>query len=434
MKIVEKKIGELKLYKKNAKKHSQQQIDLITKSIKKFGFRQPIVIDKNKEIIIGHARLEAAKRLELKEVPVIDASDLTPQQVKALRLADNKLAELAQWDMGLVIEELKGLDNDLLDLTGWGKDLLIEPDAKDDVIPDSAPTRAKWGDIWRLGKHCVGCMDSTIRENVERLMNGKKADMVFTDPPYNVGYQGGGGYTAQKIPKRKKIIGDELNQNDFYEFLKLTCQNLINNCNGAIYICMGSKELHTLRKAFEEAGGHWQSFIIWVKNHFTISRADYQKDYEPILYGWRSGLNNHYFLDDRGKGNVWEDLTKVKTEKDGEYTIISFQGFKVRLKGKIESGEVIRHKQRIDIWRHNKPSASIEHPTMKPVALCQEAIINSSKENNIVLDLFLGSGSTLIAAEKTGRICYGCEIDPKYIDVIIKRWEDYTNKKAEKVI
>ena len=197
---------------------------------------------------------------------------------------------------------------------------------------------------------------------------------------------------------------------------------------------MGSKELHTLRKAFEEAGGHWQSFIIWVKNHFTISRADYQKDYEPILYGWRSGLNNHYFLDDRGKGSVWEDLTKVKTEKDGEYTIISFQGFKVRLKGKIESGEVIRHKQRIDIWRHNKPSASIEHPTMKPVALCQEAIINSSKRDDIVLDPFLGSGSTLIAAEKIGRICYGMEIDEKYVDVILKRWEDYIGKKAEKVV
>ncbi len=243
----------------------------------------------------------------------------------------------------------------------------------------------------------------------------------------------GGGYAAHKTPKRKKIIGDELSQSDFYEFLKLTCENLINNCKGAIYICMGSKELHTLRKAFEESGGHWQSFIIWVKNHFTISRADYQQDYEPILYGWKNGIN-HYFLDDRGKGNVWEDLTKIKTEKEGDYIIISFQGFKVRLKGKIESGEVIRHKQRTDIWRHDKPLASSEHPTMKPVALCQEAIINSSKRGDIVLDLFGGSGSTLIAAEKTERMCFMLEIDEHYCDVIIKRYEDYgTGNKAIKV-
>ena len=397
MKIIEKKINELKPYERNAKLHPPKQIELLKKNIEKFGFTTPLLISDNNEIIAGHGRLIAVKELKWEKVPCVLISGLTEKEIKSLRLADNKLNE-SEWNMDLAIEELKGLDDDLLDLTGWDKDLLIEFDTKDDVIPENPPTVVKIGDIWQLGRHRIMCGDSTIKENVEKLMDGKKADMVFTDPPYNVGYQGGGSYATHRTPRREKIIGDELSQNDFYEFLKLTCQNLINNCKGAIYICMGSKELHTLRKAFEEMGGHWQSYIIWVKNHFTISRADYQQDYEPILYGWRNGITNHYFLDDRGKGNVWEDLTKVKTEKDGEYTIISFQGFKVRLRGKIESGEVIRHKQKIDIWRHDKPSVSAEHPTMKPIALCQEAIINSSKKDSIVLDLFLGSGSTLIAA------------------------------------
>src|SRR3990167_7378999 len=411
MKIIEKKINELKPYERNAKLHPPKQIELLKKNIEKFGFTTPLLISDNNEIIAGHGRLIAVKELKWEKVPCVLISGLTEKEIKSLRLADNKLNE-SEWDM----------------------DLLIEFDTKDDVIPENPPTVVKIGDIWQLGRHRIMCGDSTIKENVEKLMDGKKADMVFTDPPYNVGYQGGGSYATHRTPRREKIIGDELSQNDFYEFLKLTCQNLINNCKGAIYICMGSKELHTLRKAFEEMGGHWQSYIIWVKNHFTISRADYQQDYEPILYGWRNGITNHYFLDDRGKGNVWEDLTKVKTEKDGEYTIISFQGFKVRLRGKIESGEVIRHKQKIDIWRHDKPSVSAEHPTMKPIALCQEAIINSSKKDSIVLDLFLGSGSTLIAAEKTNRICYGLELDEHYCDIILKRYEDYTNTKPIKIV
>ncbi len=173
-------------------------------------------------------------------------------------------------------------------------------------------------------------------------------------------------------------------------------------------------------------GGHWQSFIIWVKNNFTLSRSDYQNTYEPILYGWRDGIKNHYFSDRRDMANVWEDLSKVTTEKEGDETIITFQGFKIKLKGTIESGQVIRKKQHMDIWRHDKPSRSAEHPTMKPVSLCTEAITNSSKKGDIVLDSFLGSGSTLIACEKTERKCVGIELEPKYIDVIIQRWVNYT--------
>jgi len=201
---------------------------------------------------------------------------------------------------------------------------------------------------------------------------------------------------------------------------------IIANTDGGIYVCMASSELDSLKSAFEEGGGHWQSFIIWVKNHFTLSRADYQNTYEPIMYGWRNGIVNHYFTQRRDIANVWEDLSKVKTEYDGKHTTITFQGFKVRIEGKVEKGEVIRKKQHIDIWRHDKPTKSLEHPTMKPVALVVEAITNSSSDGDIVLDTFLGSGSTLIACEKTGRICYGVELDEKYCDVIVQRYVDYT--------
>jgi len=210
---------------------------------------------------------------------------------------------------------------------------------------------------------------------------------------------------------------------------------VVGNTDGGIYVCMSSSEIDSLKMAFEKVGGHWQSFIIWVKNNFnfTLSSTDYQNTYEPILYGWRDGIINHYFIDRRDIANVWEDLNSVKTEYDGKETTISFQGFKVKIEGKIEKGQVIRKKQHIDIWRYDKPIRSEEHPTMKPVSLVEEAITNSSRRGDIVLDTFLGSGSTLIAAEKTGRICYGMEIDPKYIDVIVQRYVDYTgNNKIKK--
>ena len=202
---------------------------------------------------------------------------------------------------------------------------------------------------------------------------------------------------------------------------------------GGAYICMSSSELDTLKAAWENNGGHWQTYIIWVKNHFTLSRADFQHLYEPILYGWPQKTVNHYFVGERNIPNVWEDLKEVKTEYIDGYTIISFHGYKVKIAGKIEKGEIIKKKQKTDIWRYDKPVKSSEHPTMKPVAMCIEAIKCSSQRDKIVLDLFLGSGSTLIAAEKADRICYGMEMDPKFIDVIIRRWEDFTNLKAQKI-
>ncbi|MDD5068075.1 MAG: DNA methyltransferase [Candidatus Pacebacteria bacterium] len=180
-----------------------------------------------------------------------------------------------------------------------------------------------------------------------------------------------------------------------------------------------------MKCAFERAGGHWQSFIIWIKNNFTLSRSDYQNIYEPIMYGWPKHCKKHYFIERRDIANAWEDLTEIKTEFDGKYTTIAFQGFKVRIEGKA-TGSIMRKKQKTDIWRFDKPIASKEHPTMKPVAMILEAITNSSQRGDIVIDPFMGSGSTMIAAEKAERRCYGMELDPKYIDTTIQRWVEYT--------
>jgi len=257
-----------------------------------------------------------------------------------------------------------------------------------------------------------------------RLCEGNRAQMCFTDPPYNVDYQGGMGTHEQN--KRERIQNDKMSKGAFREFMEKAMRPIVQNTDGGIYVCMSSSELDSLKDGFEAVGGHWQSFIIWVKNNFTLSRADYQNTYEPILYGWRGGIVNHYFTQRRDIANVWEDLSKVKTEYDGKSTTITFQGFKVRIQGKVEKGEVIRKKQHTDIWRHDKPTKSSEHPTMKSVGLIVEAITNSSGQGDIVLDTFLGSGSTLIASEKTGRICYGMELDSKYIDVIVQRYCEYT--------
>jgi len=393
MEIKQIKIQDIKPYEKNAKKHTRKQIDQVANSIKRFGFVQPLVIDKNNELIIGHCRLEASKKLGMTEVPTLKLEDLSEEEVKALRLADNKLNESA-WDMDLVIPELKGLSDDLLDLTGFDRDLIIEPDEKDDEVPEvPKKPRSKLGDLYELGKHRVLCGDSTKEEDVERLMNGKIANMCFTDPPYNVDYQGGMGTHRQN--KREGIQNDKMSKSEFKEFMIKAMKPIVENTDGGIYVCMSSSELDSLKEGFEKAGGHWQSFIIWVKNNFTLSRVDYQNIYEPILCGWRNGIVNHYFIDRRDIANVWEDLSKVNTEYDGKYTTITFAGFKVKLQGKIEKGEVIRKKQHTDIWRHDKPIKSSEHPTMKPV-------------------------SFLIASEKTGRICYGMELDPCYVDVIVQ--------------
>ncbi len=366
-------------YEKNAKKHPKKQIAQVAASIKEFGFNQPIVVDKKGVIIVGHGRYEAAKSLGMKDEDMpVTVVNLTEEQANAYRLADNKLNE-SEWDMSLVVEELKGLSEPMLELTGFDKDLIIEGDENDDVIPEvPEEPKSKLGDLYQLGEHRVLCGDSTKLEDVEKLMDGKKADMVFTDPPYNIAYEGGS-------KKREMIKNDEVV--DFYQFLLEAYSSfaLVMKLGASIYICHADTERVNFTKAFRDAGFYLSSVIIWVKDNSTFGRADYFWKHEPILYGWREG-----------GAHTWHGDNKQDT-----------------------------------VWNMKRPSKSEAHPTMKPIELIEKALVNSSKQEDIVLDLFLGSGSTLIAAQKTGRICYGMELDPKYVDVIVKRWEDYTGEKAK---
>ncbi len=380
-------------YARNARTHSDAQVAQIAASITEFGWTNPILTDGDKGVIAGHGRLMAARKLSLKEVPVIELAHLTPEQKKAYILADNRLAENAGWDeelLKLELAELKAADFDL-DLMGFtDKELeeLLNGDesggglTEDDAIPE-APVDpvSRPGDLWILGNHRLLCGDSTILSDVERLMGGQLADMAFTDPPYNVDY--GNSAKDKMRGKDRRIMNDDLGEG-FFQFLYDACLNLLLVTKGACYVCMSSSELHTLQKAWIKAGGKWSTFIIWAKNTFTLGRADYQRQYEPILYGWKQG-SDHFWCGDRDQS---------------------------------------------DIWNYNKPRVNDLHPTMKPVELVERAIKNSSKSRDIVLDLFGGSGTTLIASEKTGRQARLIELDPKFVDVIIKRWEDYTGQQA----
>ncbi len=380
-------------YINNAKQHPPEQIEKIAASIAEYGFDQPIVVDGQGVIIKGHARREASLRLGVKVVPVVVRTDLSPTQVKAARIADNKTAE-SEWNEELLRLELQQLEeqNFPLELVGLSdaelENLLREPEqvvtgnTDEDAAPELAETAvAVSGDVWLLGEHRLLCGDSTQMEAVEKVLAGGLADIVFTDPPYNVNY---GATMKDKLRgKKRKIANDDLGEG-FEQFLLDACANMLAVTKGAIYICMSSSELHTLQKAFAAAGGHWSTFVIWAKNTFTMGRSDYQRQYEPILYGWKEGTD-HYWCGARDQG---------------------------------------------DVWFIKKPVANDLHPTMKPVELVERAIRNSTKTRDTVLDPFGGSGSTLIACEKAGRQARVIELEPKYCDVIIRRWQDFVGKDA----
>jgi DNA modification methylase len=380
-------------YARNARTHSEDQVAQIAASIAEFGFTNPILTDGERGVIAGHGRLAAARKLELTEVPVIELTHLSAIQKKAYILADNRIAANAGWDdelLGVELAELQDAGFDL-ELMGFGDEELErllngEGDTtgltEDDAVPDlPVDPVSKTGDVWLLGQHRLLCGDSTVLTDVERVMNGQLADMAFTDPPYNVDY--GNNAKDKMRGKDRRIMNDALGDG-FYQFLYDACVNLLIVTKGACYVCMSSSELHTLQRAWLEAGGKWSTFVIWAKNTFTLGRADYQRQYEPILYGWKEGTK-HFWCGDRDQS---------------------------------------------DIWNYNKPRVNDLHPTMKPVELVERAIKNSSKTRDIVLDLFGGSGTTLIACEKTNRQARLVELDPKYVDVIVKRWEDYTGLKA----
>ncbi len=367
-------------------------IDAVKASIAEFGFRQPIVVDEKLVVIVGHTRLEAAKALGLKTVPVHVAEGLSPAQAKAYRLMDNRSHENAEWDDELLRLEFGDLKLDDFDLalTGFVSDELDkllgaeQLDALTD--PDEAPEVpvqpvSRPGDLWILDDHRVLCGDATVMTDVEKLTDGQLADMSFCDAPYNVDYAN--AVKNKALAKDRRILNDALGEG-FYQFLYDACVNLLMVTKGACYMSMSSSELDTLQRAFKEAGGKWSTFIIWAKNTFTLGRADYQRQYEPILYGWKDG-SQHYWCGARDQG---------------------------------------------DVWFVDKPRVNDLHPTMKPVELVERAITNSSKSRDIVLDLFGGSGSTLIAAERTGRSARLMELDPKYVDVIVTRWQNHTGQVA----
>jgi DNA modification methylase len=381
-------------YARNARTHNDGQVSQIAGSIAEFGFVNPILVGDDNVIIAGHGRLMAAQQLGLETVPVIVLRHLTEAQRRALVIADNKIAENAGWNAELLKLELGDLQ-DLgfdLDVIGFSDEELDEllgledesGQTDDDAVPEvEEEPVSKAGDLWLLGEHRLLCGDATRREELESLMAGDLADMAFTDPPYNVDY---GNSAKDKLRgKNRRILNDNLGA-DFHAFLEAALGNLLAVTKGACYVAMSSSELDTLQRAFREAGGKWSTFIIWAKNTFTLGRSDYQRQYEPILYGWREGAD-HYWCGARDQG---------------------------------------------DVWFFNKPVKNDLHPTMKPVELVERAIRNSSKTRDIVLDLFGGSGSTLIACEKTGRRARVMELDPKYVDVIIRRWQEYTGEQARR--
>lgn len=370
MNIINKKVKDLIPYEKNTKKHDDKQIKNVAESIKKYGFVQPIVIDKDNVVIIGHCRLLAAKRLKITEVPCVCADDLTPEQVNALRIVDNKSNE-SEWDLDFLKDELLNIDLTDFDFDfGIDLDVLEEKEIIEDEVPDIDEIEpvAKLGDIWQLGQHRLMCGDSTSKESVNKLMNGKKADMVFTDHPYGVDYKGINNDSRKGL---EELLDKVFSL--YKEFSK----------NGASVYCFHSDKCADIFNNIFRKYCHFSSMIIWKKQSLVLSQTDYQSIHEPCMYGWfDNGTHNYY--GNRKQTSVWE------------YERKSIEG----------------------------------HTTPKPIALCSRAIKSSSRENDIVLDLFGGSGSTLIACEQLNRVCYMMELDPKYCDVIIKRWETLTGKKA----
>ena len=371
MKIKNLNLNSLIEYENNPR-DNDAAVDAVAASIKEFGFKVPIVVDSNLVIVAGHTRLKAARKLGLTEVPCLIADDLTDEQIKAFRLADNKTAELATWDLSKLEEELFDIDMDMLqfgfedlesDIPDNATDDDFDPDAEIPEVPVSQK-----GDLYVLGNHRVLCGDSTIKEDVDVLVNEKLVDMIFTDPPYNVDYEGTAG----------KIQNDKMEDSAFYTFLFSAFTNMFENTKkgGAIYVCHADTEGLNFRNAYKTAGFKLAECLIWVKNALVLGRQDYHWRHEPILYGWKEGAA-HYFVDDRTQDTVWE---------------------------------------------YNKPKRNEEHPTMKPLELVGKAIANSSRVGEVVLDLFGGSGSTLLAADQLGRSAYLMEYDEKFVDVIIKRY------------
>ena len=382
-------IKRLKPYERNARTHSLEQIQKIAESIKEFGFVNPVLIDEKYTIIAGHGRVLAAEELGFLEVPCVFVEDLTDVQKSAYIIADNRLAEDAGWDFEILSQELESLKNfDFnIELTGFSLDDiefdLEKPQIKEEEIPEiKKESKSKPGDIYQLGRHRIMCGDSTDFSDIEKLLAGSKVDLLITDPPYNVDYSG-------KTKDSLKIGNDNMSDSDFENFLQQSFRNAdsVMKPGAAFYIWHSDSNGYIFRKACEEVGWKVRQCLIWNKNSMVLGRQDYQWKHEPCLYGWKDGA-----------AHLWTNNRK-------QTTVIDFE----------------------------RPQKSERHPTMKPVGLFDYQIRNNTKKEGTVMDIFGGSGTTLIACEQNGRTAYLMEILPSYVDVIIERWENLTGKKAFKI-
>ena len=382
------KIEKLIPYRNNARTHSDEQVEKIAKSMREFGFINPVLVDGKFNIIAGHGRVLGAKKLGMKEVPCLFIEDLTEEQKRAYIIADNRLAEDAGWDKEMLkieLEELQNLNFDI-SLTGFEMDDFdfgmdeteVIEDEFDETVPEEP--KSKKGEIYKLGKHYLMCGDSTDINDVEKLMNGAKVDLFLTDPPYNVDYQGGTGLTIQN---------DNMDEDTFREFLKVSFfnANTVMKEGAVFYIWHADSEGYNFRGACHDIRWKVRQCLIWCKNTLVMGRQDYHWKHEPCLYGWKEGAS-HLWASDRRQTTVLE---------------------------------------------FDRPSVSKEHPTMKPVGLFDYLIKNNTKKDDVVLDLFAGSGTTIIACEQNGRVAYSMELDPRYVDVIIARWEKLTGEQAERI-
>lgn len=381
MNIVDRKLGEVRPYEKNPRKNDEA-VKYVAESIKQFGFKVPIVIDNDGVIVAGHTRWKAAKKLGLKTVPCIVARDLTDEQIKAFRLADNKVAEKAEWDFDLLSSELDDLFDFDMTVFGFeemslGEEAEVVEDDFDSELPEEP--KSKLGDIYQLGNHRLMCGDSTSVTDVEKLMGGQLADMLLTDPPYNVDYEGG---TKDKLTIKNDNLGNE----EFRQFLVDAFSNadMAMKQGAVFYIWHADVEGYNFRGAVIDTGWKVRQCLVWNKNSMVMGRQDYQWKHEPCLYGWKEGAS-HLWAADRK-----------------QTTVIDFK----------------------------RPTKNDLHPTMKPIGLFDYQIKNNTKGGDIVLDLFGGSGTTIMACEQNGRKAYTMEFDPRYVDVIIKRWEEFTGQKA----
>jgi DNA modification methylase len=419
-------------YKRNPRRNGEA-VEKVAASIKEFGFKVPVVVDKEFVIIAGHTRLLAALRLGMKEVPVLVATDLSPAQVKAYRLADNRVHEEAEWDEELLALELGDLSKlgFNLETTGFDADeinalLKIEqggllPDAEEDAVPATPAKPATFpGEVIELGKHRLICGDSTDPFVIEKLFTGAKADAVFTDPPYNVDYEGIAG----------KIKNDNMKNGEFRQFLLRAYSVMfrILKDGGAAYICHAPGTSLDFLSSFDEAGFKLGGCLVWVKDSMVLGRADYQLQHEGILFGWKPTAAHKWYGDRKAK-SVSEFMLEGPLAQVGPnlYRLrLGDQWFQIR-------GEKLAIKElETTVAKVPKPKRNEDHPTMKPVALIDKMLRNSTKKKDLVFDPFGGLGSTLISCEKHGRIAYLCEIEPKFCDVIALRWEQATGKKAKR--